>query len=467
MRKQRFCAPAGRLRACLAVLVLLAAPNAALSPLGAQPPGKEEGAEREAGFTAWEWYQEVRLPDQAAGPLIAVDVPPEVFDKAQPSLNDLRLGDANGGRLPYALRVRRTEMQQQDVPIIRQFNAGPVKAGYYQVTLELQEIGPPGYNEIELDTPGTNYTRKVEAYGADSTDFKDAPNFLHGPDAKTPAFLVHYNTGRGVVDIRRLRFGFQQFRYVQVRVYADGGTKEQAPAIDHVTVRRTIALAGKYRTEPAQLGAREFVRGDGGPGTAWFIDLGAPMPCERLTLQVAGDEVDRPFRLEIADPKAPRVDVGRVEWKWRREGQTSYLDANFPEVVARRLRLVVTDFDNPPLNIAGAKYTSCIREVIFPAPPDKEATPPVRLYYGNPDAIAPHYDLERKLPAELKPPPLEARLGEPQRNPDYVPPPVPLSERYPWLVYVILAAACTCLLAVLALLARQATARADAMPVSR
>ncbi len=179
------------------------------------------------------------------------------------------------------------------------------------------------------------------------------------------------------------------------------------------------------------------------------------MPCERLRLQVAGAEANRPFRLEIANPNEPRQDIGNIDWKWRRDAKGSILEAAFPEVIARRLRLVVTDFDNPPLNIAGAEYTSCVRQVIFPTAAEAKFTPPLWLYYGNPEANAPHYDLERQLPAVLHPQPVQATLGEQRDNPAYVPPPESLSQRMPWLVYVVLGVACAVLLGILALLAQR------------
>ena len=38
----------------------------------------------------------------------------------------------------------------------------------------------------------------------------------------------------------------------------------------------------------------------------------------------------------------------------------------------------------------------------------------------------------------LNPPPARAQLEEPQENPQYVPVPPPLTERWPWLIYVVL-----------------------------
>ena len=47
---------------------------------------QEEGAERESGFTRWEWAQDLKLPEKAPARYHAFLVPPEVFGRAQSSL---------------------------------------------------------------------------------------------------------------------------------------------------------------------------------------------------------------------------------------------------------------------------------------------------------------------------------------------------------------------------------------------
>ena len=59
----------------------------------------------------------------------------------------------------------------------------------------------------------------------------------------------------------------------------------------------------------------------------------------------------------------------------------------------------------------------------------------------------------------LDPPLASVELGEWERNPIYVEPPKPWTVRWPWLVYVVLGAACAMLLG---LLGRETIARHDA-----
>jgi hypothetical protein len=127
--------------------------------------------------------------------------------------------------------------------------------------------------------------------------------------------------------------------------------------------------------------------------------------------------------------------------------------------VARRLRLVVTDHRNAPLTLAGVRYTAAARQVIF-APPANLA-PPLRLYFGNPDAAAPLYDFAATLPEVLEPAPQRGGLEELTQNPQYQPPLLPWSERWPWLICLVLSMASLVLVGLLFLLGREAIARQD------
>ena len=86
---------------------------------------------------------------------------------------------------------------------------------------------------------------------------------------------------------------------------------------------------------------------------------------------------------------------------------------------------------------------------------------PWRLYFGNPKAESPNYDFARNLPQRIAPPPDRLTLGARQENPGYEPEPLPLTERLPWLIYVLLSAAVAVLALLIANLARASIQIAD------
>jgi hypothetical protein len=156
----------------------------------------------------------------------------------------------------------------------------------------------------------------------------------------------------------------------------------------------------------------------------------------------------RTYRLESAadDGIAPfPISLGRIA---RREADPSgVVTLRFKEVVARQLLWTVIDNGEAPLDILEPSVLTASRQLVMD--PGAAAVQPLRLYYGNPNAPAPDYDLKAELLHPLDESVPRLALGPQQLNPSYEAPPVPLYERAPWLIYVFTAAASLALLAIL------------------
>src|SRR5205823_4496501 len=140
-----------------------------------------------------------------------------------------------------------------------------------------------------------------------------------------------------------------RFRYLRVHVFPDRSLEKDRPTITGVIVSRLLHVEGEDVTSEARLGQREPVPGDGGPGSRWTIDLEGRVPCERLDFQVADQQFARPYRLEQADPDGQPNRLVQGEWRRRPGEEQRRLEVRLPsEVTARRLRLLVTDYRNPP-----------------------------------------------------------------------------------------------------------------------
>jgi hypothetical protein len=437
-------------------MVLTLALPVAVSAAGT--PAERSGATPPAGesLSAWQWYQTVD-PPKGKPKLADFLLTPAIFDRAQSELHDLRLYDEQGREVPYALRVRRQQDEQRPLSA-RQFNQATNDDRSAEVSLDLGEEKVE-HNEIEVATTGKEFRRALRIEGSDdaqkwSTLLKD----VH---------LLHFEDARGPVDVRKFRYTPSHYRYLRVRVSPYAGVTDDAPAITAVTVYHSLRIPGEYVTQEANLQEREPVPADGGPGSAWLITFGNNelTACESLTFEVSDTEFVRPYRLEIANPNEPHRTVAQDEWKRRsRDERKPMVISLRQEVTVRRLRLVVTDYRNPPLNLTGVKYTAPARQVIFAPPAD--ALGPLRLYFGNPNAQEPGYDFASALPTLIEPPPARTTLGElrgePEKNPEYEPPPKPWSERWPWVVYLVLGTSSLVLLGILSMLGRESIARHDA-----
>src|SRR5262249_9742344 len=81
----------------------------------------------------------------------------------------------------------------------------------------------------------------------------------------------------------------------------------------------------------------------------------------------------------------------------------------------RQLRIRIYNEDDRPLRLREIRADAVVRRVLFPA----EAGNAYRLYYGNPEAREPRYDIPRLLPRLADASVPELALGPEEANPDY------------------------------------------------
>jgi hypothetical protein len=411
-----------------------------------------------AGNSAFQYYQEINFPAQSAAKYFDFVLPVGVFDGARHDLGDLRLFDAAGGEVPYALRIRRGSEERVAIEA-REFNRTHTEAGAAELSLDLGEKGFE-HNEVEIRAAGDNFRRRATVEGStDETDWR----LLKEMD------LVKFSTSAGNVDDFRLTYPASRFRYLRIRVQPDPAVDEDKQVeIMEVAVRRTVEVPGEFVMWPATVSEREPVRTSGRvPGSAWRIDLGGKnVPCQTLLVDIANAEFNRQFEIE---PLPPEVTNEFVDWAtayasgtWVRVAGEPVLPmaAEMGDAVATRLKLKVADHSNQPLHVTGARFSAPARQVVFANAAGLRG--PLRLYFGDPAALPPQYDFDRNLPAKLSPAPERLKLGKREENPAYIPTPKAITERYPWLIYVVLTTVSLVLAALIAGLGKSAIARHDA-----
>lgn len=429
-------------------------------------------------LSAWRYVQEVALPTADADGAKWWDfvLSPSVFDAARPDLADLRLYDAQGREVPYALRIRSPQPGAAEVPatLFNQVDEGS------QISLDLGERHVE-HNAVEVQAEGLNVRRAALLEGSDDGEKwsklaeKNLLNFQSDaastPGDPQPEDRAWRNSLRspsspGRLLDRTIKYKASRYRYLRVTLQRDPQVDEQPVKIGKVTVHRPIQLPGEFVTYPATLNPRESVRTNAGPGSAWTIGLGAEhVPCSRVTVQVADAEFVRDYRLEAGGPPESRERFYQIacgEWHRRAGEAKGDVIGEFSETPAARLRLVVIDHRNQPLQIQAVQVAAPARTIIFAR--SAELRGPLRLYFGNPQAEKPSYDFDRNLELPLQPAPTRLRPGDRQENPAYQPEPLPLTERLPWLIYVLLGVAVGTLGLLIFSLARAAIALEDTRP---
>jgi hypothetical protein len=408
----------------------------------------------EEALTAWEFFQEAAIEEAPDSPWLDFVLTPSVFGRARTDLADLRVYDGGGREVPYALRVRKPESDTEAVEA-RRFNESQGPGNISQLSLDLGQEKIE-HNEVEVKMPGADFRREVRIEGSD-----DGEQWSRLAEKN----LLHFQTGSSTFRDQSIAYSPSRFRFLRITVSPDPQVDDRAVKFDDVIVRRRIEVPGEFDTRKVRFDHREPVRADGAPGSSWTIHLGGEnVPCDRILADIADPEFVRDYYIEAGglkgDDDYPFRRIDRGVWRRRAGDNKNVRKAEFSETMAARLRLVVTDHRNPPLNIQSIQAAAPVRQIVVAKSDDLQS--PLRLYFGNPKANAPNYDFARNLPKRLDPPPARLALGPRQENPTFHPEPLPLTERWPWLIYIVLGAAVLVLGLLIASLARAAIANADA-----
>lgn len=365
-----------------AALIAALVDRATLLAAGAEEPAPARAETNDdAQHVRWSHFVEVVLPEKKPSsgkensPWFDLIVPTGVFSDARPDLGDLRLYDATGKEIAYALRVRETKYSDEEVTA-REFNRSTGPNDSSEVALDLGSE-PPEHNELDVRLPGANFRRhgRLDA-SADGDDWRKL----------TEHDLFSFEVDDKELHDLRLTYPPSRFRYLRLRVERDPAVDEKPVEIEAARVHYRVELPGEFSMIDSTVSPREAVRTMNGPGSAWVIDLGVErFACERLEVDVSDEEFSRDYRVEAGGPVGadePFVEVASGQWSRRAGERQRPLSADFPERHCARLRLIVTDYSNPPLEISDCRAFGAARQVVFARSESLEG--PLRLYLRKP-----------------------------------------------------------------------------------
>ena len=389
-------------------------------------------------LTAWPYFKEIQNPTDHT--LVRVLLDRDVLDKSRDDAADLRIYDGAGREVPYELTVLR-DVDSHSLFTGREFNRA-AEGNTALISCDLGENHP--HNEVQVATSGNNFRRIVRVDGsADGSQWATLA---------AQGILFRFSSGGRTVEQSAIEYPLSNYRYLRVRVERDPEVDTGAPQVISLAVLRAEHRKGETISFAAAMEGREADPFQGRPASIWQMDLGGRIPLQSVTINVDEAAFSRPFQLEaVDDPASPRLLASGTLTRTEERGNTP-VQIDFTEQFARRLKLTVVDDRNAPLTVNGIIGLSAARQVVLRADAGT-----LRFYYGNPKAIAPHYDPHLPVDRAFSNP--GPPLGPEHANPIYHPEPKPWSERSPWLVYLVLTGACAALAAILLNLAK-ASARA-------
>ncbi len=376
--------------------------------------------------TDWPFYKEIALPQPLESEYAYFQVDGEIYDVCSDGLRSIRVIRGDSGEVAYEIVTKReSEHREEFFPKI--LNNSYLPGKYNSFVLDFGEE-PPSVNELEVLTSSENFTRRASVEGSDdqaewNTLVEEAYIFDFARNIRS-----HY---------LRIELPTSNFRFLRVKVFDDGSGVLKITGAKAFRVRKEEA-----QTEQWPLTIVERTENEKDRTTEIVLDARfSGLPIRQIDLDVASRNYHRSVHVQSSEDREKWIDLGSgiifdydlPEFK-KADKRLSFRENSR----GRYFKLTIENYDDQPLEVAGASGIGLVRRVILAV----EEGAPYRVFFGNPRAAAPRYDLAHRIPyieTERLP---RLALGPRQSNPDYVEkkPKRPWSEEHAYLLWVVMAA---------------------------
>ena len=307
-------------------------------------------------------------------------LPDEVFGKASKDLHDLRIyGVKDDGKIieaPYLLQTTRDQNISKKVAF-ETLNVSENENGYY-FTFKIPTSEP--VNHIDLDFAQENFDWQVTLEGSQDQQewFKIVEN---------QRILSIKNTQTDF-QFTELDFASAKYQYFRLLVKS-----EEQPDLQVASITQKEEVKGKKRNyELKRYRVKENKRTQ---QTEIDVELKLPVRVSEIKLKVS-DVFDyyRSIAIKYLTDSVKTEKGWRYNYRILTRDNLNSLEENtftFSDVTAQRLKIIIDNYDNQPLNIEEIQVQGYLQEMI--ARFTEEAT--YFLTYGNQDASSPYYDIQR------------------------------------------------------------------------
>jgi hypothetical protein len=395
-----------------------------------------------APWANWANVAHIAVPARAVGLVRVRLLPLSIAPAADGGFPDVRVIDETDREIPFALDPERRESTSRDVPLL---DAGFVVGRGTQAVLDLGTAGDL-VDTIDLHTDPSRLGTYVEAVDIDASGDR-ATWRLARPGAIV--YRVAEDGGRGS---QRVAIPPTRSRWLRVRIRDAhrafpliGASVAREPSRDAIA---PIHLAPTYALDRSKHDER------------WTFAAPVALRTASVTFAGARGTFSRDASIETSDDRTTWDSLGSGHIEHFADGSGSESLA-FPERTAKFVRVSVSDGNDVPLAGATPQLAAVPHDVIFEASPMHT----YRLLSKNLGATAPTYDLAARLAHEAWT--ATAAAAEPTRAfVGYVGPADDrtLTQRYPWLLSVVIGVVAL-MLALFALATLRKAGAADATDV--
>jgi hypothetical protein len=367
------------------------------------PPARQDEAR-----AAWQYRRPVMLPEGvvADGRFVAIAIPPDVAERSQPGLADLRLVADDGREMPYVLDVDvpRTAERRRSGRLLESQQDRRRPSAW---TVDFETVA--AFDRLELEIDGTDFSKRlVLETSVDGTRWTPIGGEAWVFDRPWQGRRIHDTTLEQPAPLTA--------RYVRVTI--DDG-RSRPVALRGITAVLGTHLGGRRWSREAAL-----VRLDTAPGepSRYRVDAPAGAPVERIAIDTDDAAFWRDVRVFGAggrgalEPVSPREPIYRIRLG-DDDLDAERLDVDLVRPVAAPLIVEVDDGDSPPLTRPRVTLSGMERRALVPT-----IAGGLTLYYGNAATRRPVYDLEAlrtRLSLVASYP--QATLGSEAANPRFTP----------------------------------------------
>lgn len=357
-----------------------------------------------AGFdsSGWRLVRDIHVPDGHARGLAGIILESSIVEHCLPDLTDLRLTTTEGSLVPITVAEALDGRDAELIPA-RVFRVAR-KAGKW-TDIWVDKSAKVLTRGIAIRTPSTDYTRKVEIRGADTS---------HEAYVIRVDGLILDRTYPPTVRCDSVFHPLNNFQYLQIRIL-DG----EAPPlkVEGVSCYPPLPEASLRRRLPVRL--IENRQDEASRSTVVVADLGAKrLPATVVSVDSPEREFVKKVRLFGASSPSPEswtvLNEGTVFRVRQGEAVAQDLEVRLKPTPLRYLKLEFSEGTAGQFTVDGITVQGSMRLVVFQ--PDAGST--YRLYYDNPNAPPMSYTNQpisfsvEKLAALSQ----ETKIDPPRRN---------------------------------------------------
>lgn len=360
----------------------------------------------------WQYYKDVPV-EKGGFTLIQLD--PQAMKNCQASFADLRITDQQGKEIPSQVIQPGQEEMVSEASLINSVQ-------YPDYTSTVIDLGanPRSHNHIELIIKtDEDYLREVKMEAS-----ADAIKW-----GKLGISKIFSYEGE---QANQIAYPTTNMRYLRVNI-SNKSSEKPLPVISaQVKFLPTNIYEGKL------LAAKVTSQRSDKETTKIILDLGVP---NYIITGIKIPTPDRNFNRRVDCSTTNKINLNAEEGFLKSERILDYEWKNYRSVkdsieinqfAKRYLVLSIFNGNSPVLNLNNIKVYGCAPALIA------DLQGPGRLWYGNPQAPSPNYDLKEfaSLISSRDLPVISA--GAQQLNPDYQAPVTPWTEKNKWLLDAVI-----------------------------